>query len=71
MRLRWLALFFGAVTLTIAQGTDADTTDDIDEPEVKETYFNGIKVPPLLEITGDSFDKEVKASKFLVVKYFK
>jgi protein disulfide-isomerase len=68
MRLTWLALFFSTATLGIAQAIGADTTDD---PEVENTYFNGKRVPPLLELTSDNFDKEVKASKFLVVKYYK
>lgn len=68
MRLTSLALFFSAVTSGLAQAIGADTTDD---PERENTYFNGKRVPPLLELTGDNFDKEVQASKFLVVKYFK
>ncbi|KAI3332223.1 thioredoxin-like protein [Xylariaceae sp. AK1471] len=67
MRLSWLALFFSAATLGITQTTDADTTDD---PERENTYFNGKRVPPLLELTGDNFDEEAMASKFLVVKYY-
>lgn len=68
MRLTFLALLLGAVSSGIAQAIGADTTDD---PEKENTYFNGKRVPPLLELTADNFDKEVKASKFLVVKYFK
>ncbi|KAI1276035.1 thioredoxin-like protein [Xylaria sp. FL0933] len=67
MRLTPLALLFSAVTSGIAQALGADTTDD---PERENTYFDGKRVPPLLELTGDNFDKEVQASKFLVVKYF-
>ncbi|KAI0404383.1 thioredoxin-like protein [Xylaria palmicola] len=67
MRLASLALLFGAVTSGIAQAIGADTTDD---PERENTYFNGKRVPPLLELTADNFEKEVQASKFLVVKYY-
>jgi protein disulfide-isomerase len=68
MRLTSLALLFSAVTLGITQVIGADTTDD---PEKEDTYFDGIRVPPLLELTADNFEDEAKASKFLVVKYFK
>ncbi|RWA09543.1 hypothetical protein EKO27_g5557 [Xylaria grammica] len=67
MRLTSLALFFGAVTSGLAQAIGADTTDD---PEKENTYFNGKRVPPLLELTSDNFNEEAQASKFLVVKYF-
>ncbi|KAI0869243.1 thioredoxin-like protein [Hypoxylon argillaceum] len=67
MRLTSLALLFSAVTSGIAQAVGADTTDD---PEKENTYFNGKRVPPLLELTDETFEKETKASKFLVVKYF-
>ncbi|KAI0966595.1 thioredoxin-like protein [Xylaria arbuscula] len=67
MRLTSLALLLGAVTSGIAQAIGADTTDD---PEKENTYFDGKRVPPLLELTADNFEKEVQASTFLVVKYF-
>ncbi|KAI1809314.1 thioredoxin-like protein [Poronia punctata] len=67
MRLPWLALLLSTATLGVAQAIGAETTDDA---EVESTVFNGKTVPPLLEITSDSFDDQVKASKFLVVKYY-
>ncbi|KAI0204874.1 thioredoxin-like protein [Astrocystis sublimbata] len=67
MRLSSLALLLGAVTSGLAQAIGADTKDDL---EKENTYFNGKRVPPLLELTADNFDTEVQASKFLVVKYF-
>lgn len=67
MRLAPLALLFSAVASGIAQAIGSETADD---PERENTYFNGKRVPPLLELTADNFDVEVKASKFLVVKYF-
>ncbi|KAI0521318.1 thioredoxin-like protein [Xylaria bambusicola] len=67
MRLTSLALFFGAVTAGLAQAIGADKTDD---PGKENTYFNGKRVPPLLELTSDNFNEEAQASKFLVVKYF-
>lgn len=68
MRLASLALLFSAVTSGIAQAIGSETADD---PERENTYFNGKRVPPLLELTADNFDDEAKTSKFLVVKYFK
>ncbi|KAI1158853.1 thioredoxin-like protein [Nemania serpens] len=67
MRLTVLALLLGAVSSGIAQAIGADTTDD---PQKENTSFNGKRVPPLLELTSSNFEREVKASKFLVVKYF-
>ncbi|KAI1436320.1 thioredoxin-like protein [Xylaria sp. CBS 124048] len=62
-----LVLLVSAVTTSIAQAIGGDATDD---SEVETTYFNGKAVPPLLELTPDTFKKEAQASKFLVVKYF-
>ncbi|KAI1450549.1 thioredoxin-like protein [Annulohypoxylon stygium] len=62
-----LALFLSAAALGTAQAIGAETSDS---PDRENTYFNGKRVPPLLELTADNFDKEVKLSKFLVVKYY-
>ncbi|KAI1102374.1 thioredoxin-like protein [Jackrogersella minutella] len=62
-----LALFLSAAALGTAQAIGAETSDS---PDQENTYFNGKRVPPLLELNPDNFDKEVKLSKFLVVKYF-
>ncbi|ORY65555.1 thioredoxin-like protein [Pseudomassariella vexata] len=67
MRLLSLALFLGASVLGAAQAIGAELQDD---PARENTYFNGKKVPPLLELTADNFEKEVKQTKYLVVKYF-
>lgn len=63
-----LALFLSAAALGTAQAIGAETSDS---PDRENTYFNGKRVPPLLELTADNFDKEVKLSKFLVVKYYR
>lgn len=64
MRLSSLALFLGASALGAAEpNADAD--------ERQTSVFNGQKVPALLELTPDNFDTMVKASKNLVVKYFR
>ncbi|KAI1491657.1 thioredoxin-like protein [Biscogniauxia mediterranea] len=67
MRLRSLALWLSAAALGAAQlvGPGADNIQD-----KENTYFNGKKVPPLLELTPDNFDKEVRSTKYMVVKYF-
>lgn len=67
MRLSTIALFLGASALGAAQANGAETDPD---PERENTVFNGQSVPPLLELTPDNFEKETKASKNLVVKYF-
>ncbi|KAH9891451.1 thioredoxin-like protein [Xylariomycetidae sp. FL2044] len=67
MRLSSIAVLLSAAALGTAQAIDADTVND---PSKENTYFNGHRVPPLLELTTDNFDKEVQLSKFMVVKYF-
>ncbi|KAI2781040.1 thioredoxin-like protein [Daldinia loculata] len=67
MRLASLALFLGAAVLGTAQAIGSETSDS---PDRENTYFNGKRVPPLLELTPDTIDKELKLSKFLVVKYY-
>ncbi len=68
MRLASLALFLSAAILGSAQAIGTETSDD---PDRENTYFNGKRVPPLLELTSENFDKEIKQSKFVVVKYFR
>ncbi|KAF7532222.1 hypothetical protein G7054_g8126 [Neopestalotiopsis clavispora] len=67
MRLTSLALWLGAAALGAAQaiGAEKDTN-----PKKENTYFDGKKVPPLLELTADSFAEELTKTKYLVVKYF-
>ncbi|KAI1335878.1 thioredoxin-like protein [Xylariaceae sp. FL0016] len=67
MRLSSLALFLSAAALGTAQARNADS---VESTEQENTYFNGKRVPPLLELTSDNFVEESKSSKFLVVKYF-
>ncbi|GAB1316676.1 hypothetical protein MFIFM68171_06886 [Madurella fahalii] len=64
MRLLNLSLLFGAAALAIAQEVDDD------EPPREPTYFNGKTVPPMLELTPHNVDKEMKASKYLMVKHY-
>ncbi|KAK4100321.1 thioredoxin-like protein [Parathielavia hyrcaniae] len=65
MRLFHLSLLFGAAALVVAE------SDDLDEEPVREnTYFNGKKVPPMLELTPNNYDKEFNTSKYLVVKHY-
>ncbi|KAI5921533.1 thioredoxin-like protein [Camillea tinctor] len=67
MRLRSLVLWLGAAALGTAQAVGPGA-DDIQDKE--NTYFNGKKVPPLLELTPDNWDKELASNKYMVVKYF-
>ncbi|TDZ22743.1 Uncharacterized protein C8034_v005147 [Colletotrichum sidae] len=64
MRLSSLLLFAASALVSgvAAAGKDQD--------ERESTYFNSIKVPPLLELTPDTFDKEVKASQFMLIKHY-
>jgi protein disulfide-isomerase len=58
--MRWfsLSLLVGLASLAVADDSEAR------EP----TYFNGIKVPPMLELTPDNWEKE---SKYIIVKHFR
>ncbi|KAI0388013.1 thioredoxin-like protein [Hypomontagnella monticulosa] len=67
MRLASIALFLSAAVLGAAQAIGSESKDN---PDKENTYFNGKKVPPLLELTPNNFDEEVKLSKLLVVKYY-
>lgn len=69
MRFLPFTLLLGAATWA---ATVASSASDSEEDLTREnTYFNGKKVPPLLELTEDNWDKEVNASQYLLVKYFK
>ncbi|KAK4157313.1 thioredoxin-like protein [Chaetomidium leptoderma] len=65
MRLLNWSLLFGAAALVVAESLD----DDEDAPR-ENTYFNGKKVPPMLELTPDNWEKEHAASKYLMVKHY-
>jgi protein disulfide-isomerase len=67
MRLFNLSLLLGAAALVVAEVPD----DDDEEPVRENTYFNGKKVPPMLELTPDTWEKEYKASKYLMVKHYR
>ncbi|KAK4192731.1 thioredoxin-like protein [Podospora australis] len=67
MRLLKSLFLLGAAALVSA----ASAADDADEDITREnTYFNGKKVPPILELTPLNWKTEVKKSKFLMVKHF-
>lgn len=69
MRLFKLTLLFGAAALAVAQSPDVDEEEE--EPAREDTYFNGKKVPPMLELTPDNWEKEHKATKYLMVKHYR
>lgn len=68
MRLGSLALFLGASALGAAQAIGAETDTN---PKAENTYFNGKKVPPILELTPDNIKEELAATKYLVLKWFR
>ena len=64
MRFSPFALLFGAATLAVvASAEDAEAQED--------TYFDGKKVPPMLELTESNYEKEINASKWLLVKHYR
>ncbi|KAF4993570.1 hypothetical protein FDECE_13366 [Fusarium decemcellulare] len=62
MRLSPLALLAGLPAFAWAE----DSINPVTEP----TTFNGIKVPPFLELSPANLEEELKKSKFLMVKHF-
>ena len=62
-----LSLFFGAAALAFAASGSTESEDPLQE----NTYFNQKMVPPMIELTPDNFEKEAKASKYLLVKHYR
>lgn len=69
MRFLPLTLLLGAATWVSAVASSASNSEE--DLASKGTYFNGKKVPPLLELTEDTWDEEIKKSEWLLVKYYK
>ncbi|KAK3997403.1 thioredoxin-like protein [Cladorrhinum sp. PSN332] len=65
MRLLNLSFLLGAAALVAGSPEPAE-----EDATQENTYFNGKKVPPMLELTPANWEKEVKASKFLMVKHY-
>jgi len=66
MRLSSLALWLGAATVGAAAGDDSDSSDT---REI--TFFDGKEVPPMLELTPDTFGQASKASKWMMIKHYR
>jgi protein disulfide-isomerase len=65
MRFLNLSLLFGAAALVAA-----DSFYD-DEAPREATVFNGVTVPPMLELTPANWEEEHKVSKYLLVKHYR
>lgn len=66
MKIAFLTLFLGASARGLAQAINAKSQDDL---TAKSTYFDGIQVPPLLELTTSNVENEFSQTKYMVVKY--
>lgn len=77
MKLSYLlwGLLVGAVADEVTQrAAEEDEYDEYGIPadySDKTTEFDGKKVPPILELTPDNFDTEIKASKYMLVKLYR
>ncbi|KAJ1299292.1 hypothetical protein OPQ81_003782 [Rhizoctonia solani] len=61
-------LLLGAVAHVAAQEED---DEEIPADYSQEyTKFDGKTVPPILELTPDTFEKEIKASKYMLIKHY-
>jgi protein disulfide-isomerase len=67
MRLLNFSFLLGAAALVAGSPPEPAEEDATRE----NTYFNGKKVPPMLELTPANWEKEVKASKYLMVKHYR
>lgn len=63
-------MLLGAVANVAAQ--DAEDDDEIPADYSQETTeFDGKKVPPIKELTPDTFATEIKSSKYMLVKHYR
>ncbi|SPN99615.1 related to thioredoxin domain containing protein 5 precursor [Cephalotrichum gorgonifer] len=62
MRLSSILPLLGAATLARAERSPK---------EVGPTHFNGVEVPPLLELNAETHDKEANATSLMMIKYYK
>lgn len=64
---------FLPVTLLLSAATwvTSVAAESGDDPLRENTYFNAKKVPPLLELTPDNWDAEMKLSRWLFVKHYR
>ncbi|KIH89414.1 protein disulfide-isomerase [Sporothrix brasiliensis 5110] len=76
MRLSSLLPFLGMAVVTVAAddakpeakaGAKAEAkSDDVEKP----TIFDGIKVPPLINLTPKNFEEQLNSTKYLYVKHY-
>lgn len=66
MRLSPLALLAGAWALARAQSLTEE-----DDPKKENTYFNSIKVPPLLELSPANWEAETSQTRWMMVKHYR
>jgi protein disulfide-isomerase len=74
MRLSPFALFMGLSALVKASGETLVTreSDDWEEQEpLVPTVFNGVTVPPMLELDPSNYKDEIAKSKYLVIKHYR
>ncbi|CAI6089876.1 hypothetical protein V2G26_006686 [Clonostachys chloroleuca] len=73
MRLSPFALLMGLSALVKASGETLVTreSDDWEEQEpLVPTVFNGVTVPPMLELDPSNYKDEIAKSKYLVIKHY-
>lgn len=63
-------LLLGAVAHVVAEDVEDDDVIP-DDYSLQTTEFDGKKVPPILELTPDNFDKEIVGSKYMLVKLYR
>ncbi|KAK7721042.1 hypothetical protein SLS64_001336 [Diaporthe eres] len=67
--MRFSSLAWGLLLGATARVAAQDDFEDDEIPEDKSletTTFDGIKVPPMLELTPDNFETEIKKSKYML-----
>lgn len=66
--MRLLSLALAAVAVAVAGAQKLSLEDD---PKRENTYFDGKRVPPLLELTPKNWDQEINQTRFLMVKHYR
>lgn len=64
--MKFSSLFFLGATAIVG----AAAQDENDKTR-ESTYFNGIKVPPPMELSPENFEQATHASKWLMVKHYR
>jgi protein disulfide-isomerase len=67
MRLLSPLLLLGAAAVGRVAAAAAADNDDGPPP----TTFNGVEVPPMMELTPENFVDEIESNKYMLIKHYR